>query len=205
MIDSLNKYLEPAKSSTIREQLDLTNKDYAVLTLHRPSNVDNHKIFSGILRALAEIAARLPIIFPVHPRTRKTIAELGLTEKITKTEGLRLIEPLGYLDFLSLYGNARLVLTDSGGIQEETTVAGLVRRPEVEPSALTAWIGGRLPEGDAAALGALAPEDLERLAAELRYAAFVTREEQTARRLSKALALPIPPDFAYRGIGGLSR
>jgi len=125
MIDSLNKYLERAKSSTIRELLDLTNKDYAVLTLHRPSNVDNHKIFSGILRALAEIAARLPIIFPVHPRTRKTIAELGLTEKITKTEGLRLIEPLGYLDFLSLYGNARLVLTDSGGLQEETTVLGI--------------------------------------------------------------------------------
>src|SRR5213078_3248800 len=125
MIDSLNKYLEPAKSSTIRELLDLTNKDYAVLTLHRPSNVDNHKIFSGILRALAEIAARLPIIFPVHPRTRKTIAELGLTEKISKTEGLRLIEPLGYLDFLSLYGNARLVLTDSGGLQEETTVLGI--------------------------------------------------------------------------------
>ena len=125
MIDSLRKYLERAKLSQIREQLGVANTDYAVLTLHRPSNVDERKTFSGILEALSHIAKRLPIIFPIHPRTRKTIAELGLSERVEKTEGLRVIEPLGYLDFLGLYGGARLVLTDSGGLQEETTVLGI--------------------------------------------------------------------------------
>ena len=125
MIDSLFKYLERAKSSTIRDLLGIANTGYAVLTLHRPANVDEHKTFSGILDALAEIARRLPIIFPVHPRTRKTITELGLSEKIESIAGLRLIEPLGYLDFVGLFSGAKLVLTDSGGLQEETTVLGI--------------------------------------------------------------------------------
>ena len=81
MIDSLFKYLERAKSSTIRDLLGVANTGYAVLTLHRPANVDRHQTLSGILDALAEIARRLPIIFPVHPRTRKTIAELGLGKR----------------------------------------------------------------------------------------------------------------------------
>lgn len=125
MIDSLFKYLERAQSSTNRAQRDIADKDYAVLTLHRPSNVDNHKTLSGIIRALAEIARRVPIIFPVHPRTRKTIAELGLSEAVAKAAGLRMIQPLGYLDFLGLYSNAKMVLTDSGGLQEETTALGI--------------------------------------------------------------------------------
>lgn len=125
MIDSLFKYLERAQQSPIREQLNLNKKDYAVLTLHRPSNVDNGENFAGIIKALATIAERLPIIFPVHPRTRKTIAALGLGPAVEKIKGLTLIEPLGYLDFLGLYSNAKLVLTDSGGLQEETTALGI--------------------------------------------------------------------------------
>jgi UDP-N-acetylglucosamine 2-epimerase (non-hydrolysing) len=121
MIDSLTKYLERAKSAKIGDRFSVTGKDYAVLTLHRPTNVDDGKVFSGILDAMAEISKRLPIIFPVHPRTRKTIAELGLGARVERIKGLRLIEPLGYLDFLGLYSNAKLVLTDSGGLQEETT------------------------------------------------------------------------------------
>ena len=124
MIDSLCKYLERAKATTIRERLGFAGTDYAVLTLHRPSNVDDRKTFSEILDALAEIARRLPIIFPVHPRTHKTIVELGLAARMEEIPGLRLIEPLGYLDFLGLYSGAKLVLTDSGGLQEETTVLG---------------------------------------------------------------------------------
>jgi UDP-N-acetylglucosamine 2-epimerase (non-hydrolysing) len=96
-----------------------------VLTLHRPSNVDRFETFERILAALETITESLPVIFPVHPRTRKTIAELGLSERVAAIGGLRLIEPLGYLDFLSLYSSARLVLTDSGGIQEETTALGI--------------------------------------------------------------------------------
>jgi UDP-N-acetylglucosamine 2-epimerase (non-hydrolysing) len=89
--------------------------------LHRPSNVDQRETFARILAALETITQTLPVIFPVHPRTRKTIAELGLSERVAAMKNLRLIDPLGYLDFLSLYSSARLVLTDSGGIQEETT------------------------------------------------------------------------------------
>jgi UDP-N-acetylglucosamine 2-epimerase (non-hydrolysing) len=125
MIDSLNKYLARAKALPVRENLGLADVNYAVLTLHRPSNVDNRETFSGILDALAKIGERVPVIFPVHPRTRKTIGDLGLTEKIATVTGLRMIEPLGYLDFLSLYSNAKFVITDSGGLQEETTVLGI--------------------------------------------------------------------------------
>jgi UDP-N-acetylglucosamine 2-epimerase (non-hydrolysing) len=125
MIDSLVKYLEQARSSSIREQFGVVDREYAVLTLHRPSNVDDLTTFSRILHALAEIARRIPIFFPVHPRTHKTIMQLGLGQRVEEIEGLRLIEPLGYLDFLGLYSGARLVLTDSGGLQEETTFLGI--------------------------------------------------------------------------------
>jgi UDP-N-acetylglucosamine 2-epimerase (non-hydrolysing) len=125
MIDSLQKNLDVARALPTREQLGLSGIDYALLTLHRPSNVDLRDSFERILAALEAIASRLPIVFPVHPRTRKTIAELGLTERVASIRDLRIIEPLGYLDFLNLSSAARLVLTDSGGIQEETTALGI--------------------------------------------------------------------------------
>jgi UDP-N-acetylglucosamine 2-epimerase (non-hydrolysing) len=125
MIDSLYKQLERSRQSQIKDQLELTDKSYAVLTLHRPSNVDDPVTFGRIIEALEKISEQLPVVFPVHPRTRKTITELGLDERLEKIKDLRLIDPLGYLDFLSLYSGARLVLTDSGGIQEETSVLGI--------------------------------------------------------------------------------
>lgn len=125
MIDSLFKHLARARESTIREELGIGASPFAVLTLHRPSNVDERKTFERILEALEKIGQRIPVIFPVHPRTRKTIAEFGFGGRIERVKGLRLIEPLGYLDFLNLYSGASLVLTDSGGIQEETTVLGI--------------------------------------------------------------------------------
>jgi UDP-N-acetylglucosamine 2-epimerase (non-hydrolysing) len=125
MIDSLYQHLDRSRHSTVKSQLGLVEKEYAVLTLHRPANVDDPIVFGKILAALETITQMLPVVFPAHPRTRKTIAGLGLTERIEKMKALRLIEPLGYLDFLSLYSGARLVLTDSGGIQEETTQLGI--------------------------------------------------------------------------------
>src|SRR6266853_2576174 len=125
MIDSLLGQLDRAKQSTARAALGLTEKEYAVLTLHRPSNVDDNAAFRRIIEALEEIAHRLPIVFPAHPRTGKMIAEFGLTERVEKIKGLLVIDPVGYLDFLQLLSGARLVLTDSGGIQEETTVLGI--------------------------------------------------------------------------------
>jgi UDP-N-acetylglucosamine 2-epimerase (non-hydrolysing) len=125
MIDSLQRNLSAARALPTREQLGLEGIDYALLTLHRPSNVDLSDSFERILAALEVIAAKLPIVFPVHPRTRKTIAELGLNDRVESIKDLRLVEPLGYLDFLNLSSSARLVLTDSGGIQEETTALGI--------------------------------------------------------------------------------
>jgi UDP-N-acetylglucosamine 2-epimerase (non-hydrolysing) len=122
MIDSLLKQLERAAGSRVREGLGVAGTDYAVVTLHRPSNVDDPRVLGGILSALARVGERLPVIFPIHPRTRKSLAEFGLRGA---SEGVRLIEPLGYVDFLRLYSGARLVLTDSGGIQEETTALGV--------------------------------------------------------------------------------
>ena len=125
MIDSLMTQLDRARQSSVLSTLELEEKNYAVLTLHRPSNVDESAAFMRILDALEEIAHRLPIIFPAHPRTRKMIEELGLGPRVQSIRNLRVIDPVGYLDFLRLISCARLVLTDSGGIQEETTVLGI--------------------------------------------------------------------------------
>jgi UDP-N-acetylglucosamine 2-epimerase (non-hydrolysing) len=125
MIDTLFRSLERAKQSTILTRLEAQPSTYAAMTLHRPSNVDDRETLAGILDALAAIAERLPIIFPVHPRTRARLEEFGLLGRAQRLKGLKMTEPLGYLDFLQLYSNSRLVLTDSGGIQEETTALGI--------------------------------------------------------------------------------
>jgi UDP-N-acetylglucosamine 2-epimerase (non-hydrolysing) len=125
MIDSLLKQLERAGSSTVREDLGVAGAQYAVVTLHRPSNVDDAIVLGGILSALERIAERVPVVFPAHPRTLRNLSEFGLSERLERAPRLRLVEPLGYLDFLRLYSGAALVLTDSGGIQEETTALGI--------------------------------------------------------------------------------
>lgn len=125
MIDSLFAHLKRAESSRVREELGVAGSDYAVVTLHRPSNVDERATFGRILDALEAIAKRLTVIFPAHPRTRTRLHEFGFDERIAGNPSLRLVDPLGYLDFLRLYSGARLVLTDSGGIQEETTALGI--------------------------------------------------------------------------------
>jgi UDP-N-acetylglucosamine 2-epimerase (non-hydrolysing) len=125
MIDSLLTHSKLAKESAVCAEFGVAGRDYAVLTLHRPTNVDDGAAFARIVDALEKIATRIPIIFPVHPRTRRAISAHGLAERIESANGLRLVEPLGYIDFLRLMTGARLVLTDSGGIQEETTVLGI--------------------------------------------------------------------------------
>ncbi len=125
MIDSLLQQLPKAKQSPILSQLGVKANRYALLTLHRPSNVDNGGTFGQILAALEEITRKIPIVFPIHPRSRKMLEQFGFGPKVQQIRDLRLIDPVGYLDFLSLMQHARLVLTDSGGIQEETTVLGI--------------------------------------------------------------------------------
>ena len=124
MIDSLFYSLKVAEESKVRENLELSEKEYAVLTLHRPSNVDDKEVFAGLLDSLAEISRKIPIVFPAHPRTKARISEFGFEEKVANSN-IKLIEPLGYLDFMRLYSGAKLVLTDSGGLQEETTALGI--------------------------------------------------------------------------------
>jgi len=129
MIDSLLRHLKKAENSTVLADLNVVPRGYALLTLHRPSNVDDKANFVKVLSAVAHIQERLPIVYPVHPRTRNKIAEFRLEDRYpflaNGSRSLRMVEPQGYLDFLRLMRNARLVLTDSGGIQEETTVLGV--------------------------------------------------------------------------------
>ncbi len=122
MIDTLLANRERARGSDVLQRLGLQAGAYVPLTLHRPSNVDHPEVFRGILDALEQVAARLPVVLPAHPRTVRSAERLGLAKRLRETPGLRVVEPLGYLDFLALMANARVVMTDSGGIQEETTV-----------------------------------------------------------------------------------
>ena len=120
MIDTLHRNLERAVPSG--KTLGAALSAYAVLTLHRPSNVDDPATLTALLDVIAEINRSLPVVMPLHPRTRGNIDKFGLSAKL---DGLRILPPLGYLDMLGLMRDARLVLTDSGGIQEETTALGV--------------------------------------------------------------------------------
>lgn len=119
MIDTLLANLARARERPILDTLGVTPGRYGLVTLHRPSNVDDPGMLKQLLGALGDVALECPLIFPVHPRTRSRLAAADLPP------GLRLIDPAGYLDFIALEAAARLVLTDSGGVQEETTVLGV--------------------------------------------------------------------------------
>jgi len=123
MVDTLRANLAAAQARPVLRDLALAPKGYAVCTLHRPANVDDPKMLGRILRGLAAVQRALPVVFPAHPRTRKVLDGLGAL--LAELPGLRLCEPMGYLDFLGLTSQARLVLTDSGGLQEETTALGV--------------------------------------------------------------------------------
>jgi UDP-N-acetylglucosamine 2-epimerase (non-hydrolysing) len=128
MIDTLAKHQAAAQKLDLMTRLGLESRQFATLTLHRPSNVDERRVLRGILEALHSIAYECPIVFPIHPRTRKMIKLFGLESFFNtgeRVEGIWLTEPLGYLEFLHLNMNACMVLTDSGGLQEETTVLGI--------------------------------------------------------------------------------
>jgi UDP-N-acetylglucosamine 2-epimerase (non-hydrolysing) len=122
MIDTLRKHLPAARDLRVPASMGLEPGGYAVVTLHRPSNVDDPATLARLLGALAELTRSAPVVFPVHPRTRARIAAAGLEET---ARPLRLVDPLGYLEFLSLTSAAWLVLTDSGGLQEESTALGI--------------------------------------------------------------------------------
>lgn len=123
MIDSV--LFAQQRPTDVLARLDLTSRGYALATLHRPANVDSREALDKTLDALAAIAESLPVLFPVHPRTLARAESFGLTARLRGTKGLRILEPLGHADFVTLLAEALLVATDSGGIQEETTALGV--------------------------------------------------------------------------------
>lgn len=125
MIDSLVGLMEKAEQSDIMEKLKIKEKEFVLVTLHRPSNVDELENFSKILNALEEIQKSVKVIFPIHPRTQKNIKSFGLEKRVKSLKNLVLTEPLGYLDFIKLEKYCTFVLTDSGGLQEESTYMGV--------------------------------------------------------------------------------
>jgi UDP-N-acetylglucosamine 2-epimerase (non-hydrolysing) len=133
MIDALVANLEQARSRQLMSKLSLGKKGFAYVTLHRPSNVDNQAALTTIVGEVKRLAGRLPVVFPIHPRTRKMCAQFGI--RLDDQPGLIILEPIGYHDSLCFTENARLVLTDSGGLQEESTyfrTPCLTLRPNTE-------------------------------------------------------------------------
>jgi UDP-N-acetylglucosamine 2-epimerase (non-hydrolysing) len=134
MIDSLRRFERPARKRAVWAQHGVGAREYMLVTLHRPSNVDEPARLSRIVDALCELAAKAPIVFPVHPRTRGRLAAGSALERL-EASGVRCIEPVGYLDFLSLQTGAGAIVTDSGGVQEEASALGVpcyTLRPNTE-------------------------------------------------------------------------
>ena len=123
MIDTLLRLKEASSQSDVRQRLEL-NGEFGFVTLHRPSNVDSKETLTEILSALDVVQKKLPLVFPVHPRTVNRLKQFGYWDEVQRWPNLKLVEPVGYLDSLWMMANATLVLTDSGGVQEETTVLG---------------------------------------------------------------------------------
>jgi UDP-N-acetylglucosamine 2-epimerase (non-hydrolysing) len=125
MIDTLRRLLPLARKRPVLAQHGLRPGEYGVVTLHRPSNVDAPQTLSRLLEVLADCGRRLPLVFPLHPRTRARLDTFGLSERFSRSAGLIAVEPLGYLDCLCLTSSARVIVTDSGGLQEESTALGV--------------------------------------------------------------------------------
>jgi UDP-N-acetylglucosamine 2-epimerase (non-hydrolysing) len=125
MIDSFEMLRDRIESAGTREEQGLASGEYALVTLHRPSNVDAEETLAPIVSELVAASEKLPVVFVAHPRTIKSLEKFGLTERLTGAEGVTLLEPLPYIQFMNIVTGAKLVITDSGGLQEETTYLGI--------------------------------------------------------------------------------
>jgi UDP-N-acetylglucosamine 2-epimerase (non-hydrolysing) len=125
MIDTLLRFAESARARKVPERMGLGGGPYGVATLHRPENVESAEVLAGLVDALTKVAVRMPIVLPLHPRTAARLSQFGLAEMLEAAPGIHTSPPIGYLDFIGLLADARLVLTDSGGVQEEATVLGV--------------------------------------------------------------------------------
>jgi UDP-N-acetylglucosamine 2-epimerase (non-hydrolysing) len=125
MIDTLLAQVERAQARDTLQRLSLEPQAYGAITLHRPSNVDRPEVLGALIDVLVEVSSQLDLVFPIHPRTMARLEAFGLRAKIESAPRLRCIEPLGYLDFLCLTSQAKVIVTDSGGLQEESTALGV--------------------------------------------------------------------------------
>ena len=125
MIDSLEMLREKIENQDVYEEFQLQSKGYGLVTLHRPSNVDNPEVLKRLCNILIRIAQKIPLVFPIHPRTRKNLEQSQLFPILKNAKGLFLPDPLSYIRFMNMVFNCRFVITDSGGIQEETTYLGI--------------------------------------------------------------------------------
>jgi UDP-N-acetylglucosamine 2-epimerase (non-hydrolysing) len=125
MIDSYEMMRPQIEAAPGPSKFDLRPREYAVVTLHRPSNVDQRDVLSDLVQQLLAISTRLPLLFAVHPRTRKKLDEFGLWPALRAASGVRTTDPLGYVEFMALVRSSSAVITDSGGVQEESTYLGI--------------------------------------------------------------------------------
>ena len=135
MIVSYELMRPSIESADVAAEFGLDPRSYAVVTLHRPSNVDDADVAADLVATLIRLAREMPLVFAVHPRTRKNLTRFGLWDRLEAAPGVHLIEPMSYIRFMSLVSGARLIITDSGGLQEETTYLGipcLTLRPNTE-------------------------------------------------------------------------
>lgn len=157
MIDTLLTQVDRAKQVGTTDRHGLTKGEYGVITLHRPANVDSPEVLGGLIDVLIEISKEMKFVFPIHPRTIGRLRDFDLEKRLVECEGIECLEPLGYLDFLNLTSQAKVIVTDSGGLQEESTALGvpcLTMRPNTERPAT-------VDEGTSTLIGSSA-EDLKK-------------------------------------------
>ena len=162
MIDTLLHVLPKAKATSTLRDVGLADGDFGVVTLHRPSNVDDAETLAAILKVLGRVSKELPLAFPIHPRTSARIASFGLQHLLEQSAGIKVLPPLGYLEFLSLTSRAKVIVTDSGGLQEESTALSipcLTMRENTERPITVSEGSSTLVGNDAQKLG----EQLERV------------------------------------------
>ncbi len=156
MIDTLTQFREKAAATSAFQKLGLQKKNYVLVTLHRPSNVDTPEGLEAVVKILEAVCREAPVVFPLHPRTRISLEKFGLKNRLESLKNLKLLEPQGYLEFLNLLENAALAVTDSGGIQDETTFLGVpcltLRTTTERPVTLSLGTNELLPNSDAASV-----------------------------------------------------
>jgi len=206
MIDVLMAQLPAARLLDQPRKMGLSGRDFVLWTMHRPSNVDDQQVLEAMIRALTHIAEMLPVVFPIHPRTLARLHSNGFLRELKATPGIRLSEPLGYLECLSLSSCARIIVTDSGGLQEESTVLGVpcltlrrnTERPVTVSSGTSTLVGT-----DTALL-----EHLVRDVIDGRYKKGQVPElwdgkaaERIGREVLAYIGLNTPRELASRGLG----